>query len=59
MNYSHFAYSAFLFSVVDPRPGEWKRSLASYTLSNSRQQHCLTFVNNNVLIFGGEMKLIP
>lgn len=50
-----FIYIYFA-SVVDPRPDEWKRSLINYTLPCPRQQHCLTSVNNNTLLFGGEFK---
>ncbi|CAF4405833.1 unnamed protein product [Rotaria socialis] len=39
--------------IVDPRPNEWKRSLTTYTLPELRQQHCITFVNNNIFLFGG------
>lgn len=46
----------FFISTLDPRPDEWKRSLTSYTLSYPRQQHCLTTINNNVFIFGGELQ---
>ncbi|CAF1257428.1 unnamed protein product [Rotaria sordida] len=42
--------------IIDPRPNEWKRSLTTFTLPDPRQQHCLTFINNNVLLFGGCQK---
>ena len=39
--------------TVDPRPEEWKRSLSTMTISEPRQQHCLTSINNQILLFGG------
>ena len=44
-------------SVVDPRPNEWRRSYATYTLPDSRQQHCLAYVNKNILLFGGTWEI--
>lgn len=42
--------------IVDPRPNEWKRSLINTILPNPRQQHCLTMVNKNIVLFGGCQK---
>ncbi|UJR31260.1 hypothetical protein I4U23_018760 [Adineta vaga] len=39
--------------LVNPQPNEWKRSLINYVLPSPRQQHCLTVINHNILIFGG------
>lgn len=47
-----------LFRVVDPRPNEWKRSLTTYTLPDARQQHCITFVNKSVFLFGGKKNIL-
>jgi len=48
-----FVFYLRLFSIVDPRPNEWKRSLMNSTLPDPRQQHCLTMLNKNILLFGG------
>jgi N-acetylneuraminic acid mutarotase len=57
-----FLFASFqvihFFSIADPRPNEWKRSLTNCTLPDPRQQHCLAYVNNNILLFGGSFKLI-
>jgi hypothetical protein len=50
--FRHFLTQSFS-SIVDARPDEWKRSLTNYILPSPRQQHCLTFANNNILLFGG------
>lgn len=39
--------------TVDPRPEEWKRSFSTMTISEPRQQHCLTSINKQILLFGG------
>ncbi|CAF1067400.1 unnamed protein product [Adineta ricciae] len=42
--------------LVDPQPNEWKRSITNHTLPVACQQHCMTVINNNIVLFGGCQK---
>ena len=46
----------FISRTLDPRPDEWKRSVAIFTLPEPRQQHCLISINNTALLVGGKLK---